>query len=104
VRLTGSGGTYNGWVIVMGSIDISGNKTYNGLLYAADDLTAGNGTAIINGAVVAHNLNNANNTQIDTSTNGTISINYDCNAINNGGGMIPQGFLVKPGTWREVSG
>jgi hypothetical protein len=104
VRLTGSGGTYNGWVIVMGSIDISGNKTYNGVIYAADDLTAGNGTAIINGAVVAHNVNQANNTQIDTSTNGTISINYDCNAINNGGGQIPQGFLVKPGTWREVSG
>lgn len=104
VRISGSGNVYSGWLIVMGSIDLSGDSTYNGLIYAADDLTAGNGTAAINGAVIAHNVNNANATQIDTSTNGTISINYDCSAINNGGGKIPRGFLVKPGTWREVSG
>ncbi len=104
VRISGSGGTYSGWLLVMGSIDLSGNATYNGLVYAADDLTAGNGTAVVNGAIIAHNVNQANNTEIDTIANGTISINYDCNAINNGGGKIPQGFLVKPGTWREVSG
>lgn len=103
VRISGSGGTYSGWLVVMGSIDLSGNATYNGLIYAADDLTAGNGTAMVNGAIIAHNVNNANNTQIDTSANGTISINYDCGNINNGGGKVPQGFLVKPGTWREVS-
>jgi hypothetical protein len=102
-RVSGGGGTYSGWLIVMGSVDLSGNSTYNGLIYAADDLTAGNGTAIINGAIIAHNVNNANNTQIDTSANGNISINYDCGNINNGGGKIPQGFMVKPGTWREVS-
>lgn len=103
VRIAGSGGTYSGWMIVMGSIDLSGDATYNGLVYAADDLTAGNGTAVVNGAVIAHNENGANDTQIDTTTNGTISINYDCNNINNAGGRIPQGFMVKPGTWREVS-
>lgn len=104
VRISGGGGTYSGWLVVMGSIDLSGNSTYNGLIYAADDLTAGNGTALVNGAIIAHNVNETNGTQIDTSANGTIAINYDCNAINNGGGKIPQGFLVKPGTWREVSG
>lgn len=101
VRISGSGATYSGWLVVMGSIDLSGNATYNGLIYAADDLTAGNGTANVNGAIVTHNVNNVNNTQIDTTTNGSISINYNCNNLNNGGGKIPQGFLVKPGTWRE---
>lgn len=53
---------------------------------------------------VAHNINNLNATEIDTSTNGNITIEYDCSAIDGGGGTIPQGFFVKPGTWREVSG
>jgi hypothetical protein len=103
VRISGSG-TWSGWLIIMGSVDVSGNGTYNGLIYVVDDLTAGNGTAAINGAIVAHNLNNSNGTQIDTSANGTISISYSCPALNTGGGTIPQGFMVKPGTWREVSG
>lgn len=103
VRVTGSG-TWSGWLIVMGSVDVSGNGTYNGLIYVIDDLTAGNGTAAINGAIVAHNLNNSNGTQIDTSANGTISISYSCPSLNTGGGTLPQGFFVKPGTWREVSG
>lgn len=103
VRISGTGGTYSGWLVVMGSIDLSGDATYNGLIYAADDLTAGNGTAVVNGAVIAHNENGSNDTQIDTSANGTIAINYNCGNINNAGGRIPQGFMVKPGTWREVS-
>jgi hypothetical protein len=99
-----SGESRSGWLIVMGSLDISSNTTYSGLVYVVDDLTAGNGTATINGAVIAHNLNNSNATQIDTSANGTITFNYDCAALDTGGGRIPQGFFVKPGTWREVSG
>jgi hypothetical protein len=103
-RVTTGGGDFSGWLIIMGSLDLSGNKTYNGLIYIADDLTAGNGTATVNGALIAHNINNLNATEIDTSANGNIAIEYDCTAIDGGGGKIPQGFLVKPGTWREVSG
>jgi hypothetical protein len=102
VRITG--GTAGGWIIVMGSLDIAGNTRYDGLIYVIDDLTAGNGTATVNGAVIAHNLNNSNATAIDTSANGNITLNYSCSAMNNGSGQIPQGFVVQPGTWRLISG
>ncbi|HET6381640.1 MAG TPA: pilus assembly PilX N-terminal domain-containing protein [candidate division Zixibacteria bacterium] len=102
VRITGDNAA--GWIIVMGSLDVAGNTNYSGLIYVVDDLTAGNGTATINGAVIAHNLNNSNGTAIDTSANGNITINYDCAAMDRGGGAVPQGFFVQPGTWRLVSG
>ncbi len=102
VRITGE--LAGGWLIVMGSLDISGDTSYSGLIYVVDDLTAGNGTATLNGAVIAHNINNSNASAIDTSAKGNITINYSCSALDTGGGKIPQGFLVQPGTWREVSG
>jgi hypothetical protein len=102
VRITGNNAA--GWIVVMGSLDVAGNTNYSGLIYVIDDLTAGNGTAVINGAVIAHNLNNSNGTAIDTSANGNITINYDCTAMDTGGGAVPQGFFVQPGTWRLISG
>jgi hypothetical protein len=102
VRITGNNAA--GWIIVMGSLDVAGNTNFRGLIYVIDDLTAGNGTATINGAVIAHNLNNSNGTAIDTSAKGNITINYDCAAMDTGGNQIPQGFFVQPGTWRLISG
>ncbi|HXG04525.1 MAG TPA: pilus assembly PilX N-terminal domain-containing protein [Candidatus Binatia bacterium] len=102
VRITGDQAA--GWIIVMGSLDVAGNTNFRGLLYVMDDLTAGNGTASIYGAVIAHNINNSNGSAIDTSANGNITISYDCQAMDTGGGQIPQGFVVQPGTWRLISG
>lgn len=99
--------TSSGWLIVMGSINMSGTITYNGLVYAANDFT-GLGNITINGSVVSLNVVDAVASSIDSTTTGASNINYDCDAIRKGATPenppeVPQGFLVKPGTWHEIS-
>ncbi|MGH7314221.1 MAG: hypothetical protein ACREJV_13680, partial [Candidatus Rokuibacteriota bacterium] len=96
-----TGGNSAGWLVAMGTVHFNGNLTHNGLVYAADDIIAGNGTATVSGAVISMNFNDSNATQIDTAANGNVTINYDCNALNQPPGL-PKGFFVKPGTWDEV--
>jgi hypothetical protein len=100
LRVTGGAG--NGWLIVLGSLELAGSSRYRGLVYLADDLTAGQGHVVIEGAVIAHNVDPATASALDGSTGGGIAIAYDCAAVA-GGGRIPQGFFVKPGSWREGS-
>ncbi len=100
--------TSSGWLIVMGSIGMSGTVTYNGLVYAANDFT-GLGNITINGSVVSLNVVDAVASSIDSTSTGASNINYDCDAIRKGATAgdppkVPQGFVVKPGTWHEVSG
>ena len=63
----------------------------------------------ITGAVISLNVLDTGLSDIGSSGTGNSKIAYDCNAINTGvttGGTgsptIPQGFFVKPGTWREI--
>jgi hypothetical protein len=97
---------WNGWLVVAGSIAISGNVTMNGLIYAQNDIslhgTGGGGG--ITGAVISTNRMDTSSTNVDTDDTGNAPITYNCPSVRNGGGTIPQGWFVKPGTYREVAG
>lgn len=96
---------WNGWLVVAGSVYISGNVTMSGLIYAQNDVTLhGTGTGGINGAVISTNRMDATSTNIDAQTIGNAPTTYNCNNVRNGGGTISQRWFSKPGTFREVAG
>jgi hypothetical protein len=96
---------WNGWLVVAGSIQVSGNVTMNGLLYAQNDVTLhGAGGGSITGAVISTNRVDSTSTNVDTQDIGNAPIRYNCPSVRNGGGTIPQNWFVKPGTYKEVSG
>jgi hypothetical protein len=96
---------WNGWLVVAGTIDISGNTTLNGLIYAQNDVDLhGAGGGSITGAVISTNRVDSQSTNVDTEDIGNAPISYNCPSVRNGGGTIPQGWFVKAGTYREVPG
>src|SRR5438093_1619638 len=96
---------WNGWLVVAGTIDISGNITMNGLIYAQNDVSLrGAGAGSITGAVISTNRVDAASTNVDTDDIGNAPITYNCPSVRTGGGTIPQNWFVKPGTYKEVSG
>jgi hypothetical protein len=96
---------WNGWLIVAGTIQISGNTTLNGLIYAQNDIDLhGAGGGSITGAVISTNRVDSQSTNVDTEDVGNAPIGYNCRKVRDGGGTIPQGWFVKPGFFREVSG
>jgi hypothetical protein len=102
VKITGA--SNSGWIVVMGSLTIDGNVTYNGLIYAVNDLQyRGTGTGGIYGSVVSGNIVDTKSTIVDTQALGNSKIYYDCEKVKNGGGKFkpPEGYFVKSGTWRE---
>ena len=99
------GSGWNGWIVVAGSIHVSGNVTMNGLLYAQNDVTLhGSGGGSITGAVISTNRVDTASTNVDTDDVGNAPISYNCPSVRNGGGTVPQNWFVKPGTYREVPG
>jgi len=99
------GSGWSGWLVVAGSIQISGNTALNGLVYAQNDVTLhGTGGGNITGAVISTNRVDTNSTNVDTEDIGNAPITYNCPSVRNGGGTIPQGWFVKPGTYKEVPG
>jgi len=111
VKITGA--SNSGWLVVMGSIRIDGNVTYNGFIYAHNDLSyKGTGTGGIYGGVLTGNVIDSVATVVDTDTSGNSKIYYDCNKVANGGGglsgSVQSGLnrvivSIVPGSWREIS-
>lgn len=100
-----SGASWSGWLIVNGTIQISGNTTLNGLIYAQNDVTLhGTGGGSITGAVVSANVIDTQSTNIDTDDTGNAPVTYNCPAVQDGGGAVSHNWFVKPGSYREVSG
>lgn len=99
-------GDFSGWIIVNGSLQISGNMTINGLVYSVNDLTYnGTGTGEIRGLAVSQNIRDTNATSVsssDTTTTGNSRIKFNCNNVNPPSGA-PVGFALVPGTYRELS-
>jgi hypothetical protein len=96
---------WRGWLIVAGSVQLSGNITMTGLVYAQNDVQLhGTGGGSITGAVISANRVDTASTNIDTDDTGNAPLTYNCPAVRDGGGTIPQGWFVKPGTYREVAG
>jgi hypothetical protein len=99
-------GSFSGWIIVNGSLSISGNMAINGLVYAVNDLTYnGTGSGEIRGLAISQNIRDTTATAIssdDTSTTGNSRIKFNCNNVNPPPGA-PVGFALVPGTYRELS-
>ena len=104
VSISGAGGMppLNGWLIVNGSINWSGNATVNGMVYAVNDITM-SGRPNISGALVSKNLIDTSTSSIDSTFSGTPTIDFNCANAKTGGGSIPAGWFVKQGSYRELS-
>lgn len=81
-------GVAEGWGILFvdGSAIINGNIKWHGLIIIRDSTQVGNGTAEIDGALIAgHNTTPGQPSDgiIDVSLSGAIDINYDRNALKN---------------------
>lgn len=108
VKITG--GNNSGWLIVMGSIQIDGDVTYNGFVYAHNDIQyRGTGTGGVYGGMLSANKIDAVRTKVDTSATGNSKIYFDCQKIANGGSSFGSGIqnalnspALVPGSWREV--
>jgi hypothetical protein len=99
-----SDGIFHGWLIVNGSLAISGNFQMWGYGYVQNDLTyTGTGTGQIVGAMLSRNIQDTSSTTIDTNTGGNASVVYDCAKARNGGGFVPTTFTVKAGTYKEIT-
>jgi len=97
-------GIFHGWLIINGRLAIDGNFQMWGYGYVMNDLTyTGTGTGQIVGAMLSRNIQDTSSTTIDTNTGGNASIIYDCAKARSGGGMVPQTYTAKSGTYREVS-
>jgi hypothetical protein len=98
--------TFNGWIVVAGSVVISGRVSITGLVYSQNDITlhgssSGGG---INGALISTNRVDTMSTNIDDETIGNMPVTYNCPAVKNGGGTLSEAWFVKPGTYTEIAG
>jgi hypothetical protein len=94
---------FTGWLVVNGSLSISGNMQMKGLVYAANDLTYnGTGTGGIFGLAVSQNIIDTNATSIDSDTKGNSLINFNCQNVTNLP-TIPPSFNLIAGTYRECT-
>ena len=97
--------SWSGWLIVAGSVQLSGNITMRGLIYAQNDVTLnGSGNGGFTGAIISTNRKDTTSTSIDSEDIGNAPITYDCPSVRDGGGTISQNWYTKPGTFREVAG
>jgi hypothetical protein len=98
-------GIFSGWLIVAGSLSISGDFRMRGMIYVLNDLTyTGTGTGRIDGAIITQNIRDTSSTSIDTNAAGNAAIYYNCGYAKTGGGQVPQTWTIESGTYKEVSG
>ncbi len=97
------GGAFSGWLIVAGSLSISGSFQMRGLVYVLGDLSHA-GAGQIEGAVITRNLRAAADGPPGATLGGAARITYSCGQARTGGGQVPGGFLLKPGAYKEVAG
>jgi hypothetical protein len=98
-------GIFKGWIVVNGSIQISGNFEMYGFLYAQNDMTyTGTGHGQVWGAAMTRNIRDTSFTSVDANLGGDAFIQYDCAKARTGGGFIPQTWTIKGGSYKEVSG
>ena len=96
---------WSGWLIVAGSVRMSGNIKMTGMLYAQNDVILhGTGTSGFTGSVISTNRMDTTSSRVnDVEDIGNAPITYDCPAVRDGGGTISQKWFVRPGTFREIS-
>jgi hypothetical protein len=91
-------GTFAGWIVVNGSVSISGSMKMNGLLYVVNDLTYNaSGSGEIQGMAVAQSIRDP-----EITVSGSSRIKFSCANLTAPSGT-PRGFALVPGTYRELS-
>ena len=96
------GGAFRGWLIVAGSLEISGGARVRGLAYAQDGFVYRGATpGVIEGQVVAAGVRGGSTSL--SSDGGGSSLTFDCAAAAGGDGTVPGGWMLKVGSYRELS-
>ena len=94
---------FTGYLVVNGSLQISGNMQINGLVYAVNDFTYdGTGSGAINGLAVSANIRDTSATTIDSDSTGNSRVNFNCANVKSPP-FLGHGFYLVPGTYRELS-
>lgn len=99
---TGPDGSFRGWLIVNGSLSMAGSIALEGLVYAADRLSQ-TGAARLVGAAVAGHVRSTLPSLIDARPAGGPALVWNCDVGRTGGRVIPQRWMVKPGSYREAA-
>jgi hypothetical protein len=98
--LAASDGVFHGWLVVNGALDIAAGLRLRGLVYAVDTLSyRAPGIGSIEGLAVALNAREPA-ARLETVAGGGLSISFDCRHAG-GAGVVPHGFTLIPGTYRE---
>ncbi|HEY2994223.1 MAG TPA: hypothetical protein VGM22_15515 [Methylomirabilota bacterium] len=98
-----SAGDFSGYLIVNGTLTISGNMAINGLVYAVNDFTYnGTGTGAINGLAVSRNIRDTSATSIDSDSGGNSRVNFNC-ANTAAPQLSGYAFGLVKGTYRELA-
>jgi hypothetical protein len=96
------GGAFRGWLIVAGSLEISGEARVRGLAYAQDGFAyRGAKPGGIDGQVVAAGARGGSASL--SHTGGDSALTFDCAAAAGGDGTVPKGWMLKAGSYRETS-
>jgi hypothetical protein len=96
--------SFQGWIVVNGTLRVGGGASVKGLLYAADDVavTSGANATRIDGQIISRNIRDADSrTVVDASAEGTVRLAFDCHAVRQAPGLA-RTWTLKPGTYREV--
>ncbi len=101
--LTARGGLFRGWIVVNGSLEITGGASVRGLVYAVDAFSyQSTGAGRLEGLAVSMNVREAAAARVEAAGGGELAIAFDC-AHAAGGGFVPRAFTPIPGTYREDS-
>ena len=99
----GSAGAFRGWIVVNGSLSISGSVALEGLAFAADRFSQ-TGAARIRGAAMAGHVRSRAASLIDAHPATGPALVWSCEGARTGGHLIPQHWVVRPGSYRESAG
>jgi hypothetical protein len=94
------GAPWRGWLIVAGSLVVSGDVDLRGLVYAQDDLTFRGGK--LSGALVAEHRKTTASSLVESGASGPATVTYDCGALSTAD--VPNGWFVQSGSYREQEG
>jgi hypothetical protein len=97
------GGSFRGWLVVAGTLEVEGDARIRGLAYAQDGFTyRGGSLGGIEGQVVATGLRGGRT--LLAQVGGGTALTFDCAAARDGDGTVSPGWRIKAGSYREAPG
>jgi hypothetical protein len=96
------GGAFRGWIVVAGSLEVSGDARVRGLAYAQDGFAyRGSAPGGIEGQIVTAGVRGGS-ASLSRAGDGP-ALGFDCSAAATGDGTVPRGWMLKSGSYRELS-